>query len=59
MSMKTDLRFFQGEGYMNIREKIPVEADTIFLLASITKTITGVAVMQLVEKGENRFRHGC
>ena len=46
------LTFFQGEGYMNIREKNPVEADTIFLLASITKTITGVAVMQLAEEGE-------
>jgi len=45
------LSFFRGEGYRNARKKLPVEADTIFLMASITKTVTGVAVMQLAEDG--------
>lgn len=37
-------------GYRNIEESLPVTKDTVFGLASITKTFTSVAVMQLQEK---------
>ena len=37
-------------GWANVREKRPVNDQTLFQLASISKTITATAVMQLVEK---------
>ena len=37
-------------GYANLEENIKVENTTLFMLASISKTITGTAVMQLFEQ---------
>lgn len=42
----------QGFGYQNIEENVLVSNKTIFLIASISKLITGTAVMQLVEHGK-------
>tara|TARA_B100001123_G_scaffold16879_1_gene18901 strand:- start:2328 stop:3488 length:1161 start_codon:yes stop_codon:yes gene_type:complete len=39
-------------GWANIEEKIPVTQDTLFQLASISKTVTACMIMQQVEKGE-------
>src|SRR6185437_35265 len=39
-------------GYANLDPKVPVTADTVFNVASITKAFTAVAVMQLVEAGK-------
>ncbi len=39
------------EGYQDLATKRPVDADTIFHWASITKTFTGVAIMQLRDRG--------
>lgn len=41
----------QGFGLADIEQSVPVRADTVFRLASISKPITAVAVMQLVERG--------
>ncbi len=38
-------------GYANIEENIPVADTTSFMLASISKTVTGTALMQLWERG--------
>ena len=38
-------------GVTNIEHPLPVDADTLFQIASITKTITGTIVMRLVERG--------
>jgi CubicO group peptidase (beta-lactamase class C family) len=38
-------------GYANIEEDIPVADTTLFMLASISKTFTGLALMQLWEAG--------
>ncbi|MEL6961929.1 MAG: serine hydrolase domain-containing protein [Pseudomonadota bacterium] len=38
-------------GIANIEENRPVKPDTIFAWASVSKTVTAVAVMQLVDKG--------
>ncbi len=38
-------------GWSNVERRIPATPSTIFALASITKTITGVAIMQLHEAG--------
>jgi CubicO group peptidase (beta-lactamase class C family) len=39
-------------GYADIKSKIPVQYNTIYRLASMSKPITAVAVMQLVEQGK-------
>src|SRR5262245_44038236 len=41
------LEFFNGQGYADIASKTPIAEDTVFRIASITKTFTAVAVMQL------------
>jgi CubicO group peptidase (beta-lactamase class C family) len=38
-------------GLANVERHIPATTDTIFGLASVTKTVTAVAVMQLYEAG--------
>ena len=42
-------------GYRNIAEKAPMQRDTIFRIASMTKPITSVAIMQLMEEGKLRL----
>ena len=39
-------------GYANIEKKIPVNKDTLFKLASVCKTITAAALMQMFEQGK-------
>lgn len=46
-----ELRWANGFGLANIANKTPVTVDTLFQLASVSKTITAAAVMQLVESG--------
>ena len=48
------LQFFQCQGVANIAAQTPVTKDTVFRIASITKTFTGIAVMQLWEQGVGR-----
>jgi CubicO group peptidase (beta-lactamase class C family) len=45
------LDFFSGHGLADIATNTPVTEDTVFRVASITKTFTAVAVMQLWERG--------
>jgi CubicO group peptidase (beta-lactamase class C family) len=39
------------EGYQDLAARRPVDEDTIYHWASITKTLTGVAIMQLRDRG--------
>lgn len=39
-------------GLADVEEKLPMRRDTIFRIASMTKPITSLAVMQLVEQGK-------
>ncbi|BES82320.1 serine hydrolase [Pyrodictium abyssi] len=41
----------RGYGYRCLEKGLPATAETVYGIASISKTITAVAVMQLVEKG--------
>src|SRR4051812_38325994 len=45
------LQFFYGHGVADIPSNTPITEDTIFRIASITKTFTAIAVMQLWEQG--------
>ncbi|MEQ8523618.1 serine hydrolase domain-containing protein [Gracilimonas sp.] len=46
-----ELIFHQTYGVANVISKKPIDKNTIFHWASITKTITGIAIMQLQERG--------
>lgn len=39
------------DGYQDLEAKRPVDAETIFHWASVTKTFTGIAIMQLRDRG--------
>lgn len=50
---KNDEVVFDGKwGYADLDKKIPVTNDTIFRMASMTKVVTAVAIMKLIEAGE-------
>ena len=46
---------FDAQGVMNVDTKKPMAKDNLFRLASMSKPITGVAVMMLVEEGKIRL----
>ena len=45
------LEFFRSHGSADRETSTPISEDTIFRIASITKTFTAIAVMQLYERG--------
>jgi CubicO group peptidase (beta-lactamase class C family) len=45
------LGFFRGHGLADVASRVPITEDTVFRIASITKTVTAIAVMQLWEHG--------
>ncbi len=45
------LEYFHAHGLADIASKTPITEDTVFRIASISKTFTAVAVMQLWEQG--------
>jgi CubicO group peptidase (beta-lactamase class C family) len=46
------MRWSKGFGLADVENSVPAKADTVYRLASIAKSITAVAVMQLVERGK-------
>lgn len=46
------MRFSKGYGLADVENSVPAKADTAYRLASIAKSITATAVMQLVERGK-------
>jgi CubicO group peptidase (beta-lactamase class C family) len=46
---------FEAYGVMNVETREPMRTDAIFGLASMSKPVTGVAVMMLVEEGKIRL----
>jgi CubicO group peptidase (beta-lactamase class C family) len=42
---------FRGAGFADIARHRPISSDTVFRIASISKTVTAVAIMQLWERG--------
>lgn len=50
--MKGNQTWVKGFGYADLEGKVPATGDSAYRLASVTKTMTGTAIMQLVERGE-------
>jgi CubicO group peptidase (beta-lactamase class C family) len=46
------LIYARGFGYGDVENKTPVQPDALFRIASVSKPITGVAIMKLVEEGK-------
>jgi len=46
-----ELLWSRGYGWANIHDREPISRGTLFMLASISKTVVGTAVMQAVEEG--------
>lgn len=47
-----EILYSNGQGFANLKEKIPYTVKTIQQIESISKTFIGIAVMQLVEEGK-------
>jgi CubicO group peptidase (beta-lactamase class C family) len=45
------VEFFHGRGFEDVGSEMPITAETVFRIGSITKTFTAVAVMQMWEQG--------
>ncbi|TWB80227.1 CubicO group peptidase (beta-lactamase class C family) [Nitrospirillum amazonense] len=45
------VRFVRGYGYADVARRRPVTPDTVFAIASITKTITAAAILRLAGQG--------
>ncbi len=50
--MKDDYTWTKGFGFSDLENKVPAKPESSYRLASITKTITAIAVLQLVEEGK-------
>jgi CubicO group peptidase (beta-lactamase class C family) len=46
---------FEAHGLMDLESKRPMQTDAIFRIASMSKPITGVAVMMMLEEGKLRL----
>lgn len=55
VARKGHIVHFEAHGLMDLESKKPMTKDAIFRLASMTKPITGTAVMLLVEEGKLRL----
>jgi CubicO group peptidase (beta-lactamase class C family) len=45
----------EAHGFMDLESKTPMRADAIFRIASMSKPVTGVAIMMLMEEGKLRL----
>ncbi len=55
VSRRGHIAHFEAHGLMDIEADRPMRKDTIFPIASMTKPVTGVAILMLVEDGEVRL----
>lgn len=46
-----DVVWTEGFGYADRENKVPARSDTVYMLGSISKTLTAVAVLQLLDQG--------
>src|SRR6266487_2052091 len=46
---------FEAQGLMDVESKTPMRRDAIFRMASMSKPVTGVAILMLMEEGKLRL----
>jgi CubicO group peptidase (beta-lactamase class C family) len=49
---KDDYTWVKGFGYADLENKVPATAESAYRLASVTKSMTGEAIVQLAERGK-------
>ena len=49
---KDDFFWAEGFGFANLEHKVPATKETAYRLASVTKPMTAIAILQLAEKGK-------
>jgi CubicO group peptidase (beta-lactamase class C family) len=55
VSRRGRVAHFEAQGLMDIASKTPMRKDAIFRMASMSKPVTGVAIMMLIEEGKVRL----
>lgn len=55
VSRKGQVAHFEAQGLMDLEAKTPMRKDAIFRMASMSKPITGVAILMLMEEGKLRL----
>ena len=55
VSRKGKIAHFEAQGLMDVENKTPMRKDAIFRMASMSKPVTGVAILMLVEEGKMRL----
>jgi CubicO group peptidase (beta-lactamase class C family) len=49
------IAYFEAQGLMDVESKTPMRKDAIFRMASMSKPVTGVAILMLMEEGKVRL----
>jgi CubicO group peptidase (beta-lactamase class C family) len=55
VSRKGRVAYFEAQGLMDIESKAAMRRDAIFRMASMSKPVTGVAILMLMEEGKLRL----
>jgi CubicO group peptidase (beta-lactamase class C family) len=55
VARKGRVAHFEAQGLMDIESKTPMKKDAIFRMASMSKPVTGVAILMLMEEGKLRL----
>jgi CubicO group peptidase (beta-lactamase class C family) len=55
LTRKGRIAHFEAQGVMDLESKKPMPKDAIFRIASMSKPVTGVAIMMLMEEGKIRL----
>ncbi len=55
VSRRGHVAHFEAQGLMDLESKVPMRKDAIFRMASMSKPVTGVAVLMLMEEGKLRL----
>jgi CubicO group peptidase (beta-lactamase class C family) len=55
VSRKGRIAHFEAQGLMDLESRTPMRKDAIFRMASMSKPVTGVAILMLMEEGKLRL----
>ena len=55
LSRRGKIAHFEAQGLMDLESRTPMRKDAVFRMASMTKPVTGVAILMLMEEGQLRL----